>query len=179
MLIQIGKGPAAPGDEGVVEALLACHERIRGFCALATRLATDAHASPHEIARAAEMVRRYFSVALPLHAQDEDLDLRRALLAAGGAPELAGTLERIAREHVSMDELLADLVPRWERIEVEPLSVGELSAQLVVDTNRLRAMFEPHLELEETIVFPAVARLDPAELDTIQRAMRARRAPPA
>jgi hemerythrin-like domain-containing protein len=177
MLIQIGKGPAATGDEGVVEALLACHERIRGFCALATRLATDAQASTEEIARAAEMVRRYFSVALPLHAQDEDLSLRPALLAPAAAPELADTLERLAREHTSMDELLADLVPRWERIAVEPPTRAELAAQLVVDTERLRAMFEPHLELEETVVFPAVARLDPAELDTIQRAMRARRTP--
>ena len=174
MWIQIGTRPRA-NDDDVVASLLACHERIRRFCDLAARIASDATAEPAEVASAAEMVGRYFAVALPLHAADEELGLRPALLAHVTAPELERDLETMASEHRLIDELLEGLLPRWSRLASEPAARASVAAESAADTARLRGIFDEHLAREETSIFPAVARLGVSELSSIRAGMRLRR----
>ena len=69
MLIGPGKH-AAPGD--AVDLLLECHARIRHFLALARRLGEARGESPTALSDTAAQVHRYFTLALPLHAQDEE-----------------------------------------------------------------------------------------------------------
>src|SRR4051812_30710357 len=83
MLKQIGE--RRPAGEPLLAALLDCHSRIRRFSTLAIRLA-EADAPPNEIAETAAAVHRYFTVALPLHAADEDLSIAPRLAVV--APEL-------------------------------------------------------------------------------------------
>jgi iron-sulfur cluster repair protein YtfE (RIC family) len=178
MLTRIGKQPR-DRDDHVVAALHACHQRIRDFCALAARLASEAPASPSEVASAAEMVARYFTVALPLHVADEDLTLRPALLQHGEARELGAALDAMAAEHRLIDEVLDALLPRWSRLAIEPALRPSLGGELQRDTEQLRELFDGHLSREEATIFPAVARLGAADLAAIGAAMRLRRAWPA
>src|SRR5574341_1715069 len=94
MLVGLGT-PGARSD--AVDLLLECHQRIRSFLGLALRLGEAWAAEPAEVADAAARVHRYFALALPLHAQDEDQSI---------APRLRGRdravdheLEIVAREH--------------------------------------------------------------------------------
>ena len=63
MLGKIGRS-AAPAD--AVALLLECHGRIRAFLAMARRVGE------------AIQVHRNFTLALPLHARDEEESIRRA-----------------------------------------------------------------------------------------------------
>ena len=69
MLTKLGK-PAAPGD--AVDLLLECHQRIRAFLDLADRLGPPGPDPAQAVADAAARVHRYFTLALPLHARDEE-----------------------------------------------------------------------------------------------------------
>ena len=72
MLAKIGKPSAADDAVGL---LLECHERIRSFLALARRIAEVGPSEPGSVPEAAARVRRYFTEALPLHAQDEEASI--------------------------------------------------------------------------------------------------------
>src|SRR6185503_861481 len=94
MLVSLG---SPRGDErDVVDALLACHERIRRFSAMAVRIADAGGATELEIRDAAAAVRRYFAEALPLHVADEDEDL--APLLAGRDPAIDAALATMSAE---------------------------------------------------------------------------------
>ncbi|HEU5061001.1 MAG TPA: hemerythrin domain-containing protein, partial [Kofleriaceae bacterium] len=68
-IVRIGQTSGGEGDP--VDALLACHDRIRTFVALAGRAAAGAGA-PGEIAEACRRIERYFREAMPLHVADEE-----------------------------------------------------------------------------------------------------------
>ena len=174
MWVQIGKQPRAR-DEDPVSSLLACHERIRRFCGLAAKLASSPEAPPTEIASAAEAVARYFAVALPLHAEDEDATIRPLLLERGATVELEQAMEAMSSEHRIIEELLEALGPRWSQVAREPEARVGLARGLGRDTERLRELFETHLSREEETLFPAVARLGPGDQALIRTAMRRRR----
>src|SRR5512138_2428637 len=89
-------GPPPPGGD-VVDALLDCHQRIREFTSLAVRLAGARGLPDEEIRDAAARVHRYFSVALPLHARDEEESLLPRL--EGLDPDVDRELAEMMREH--------------------------------------------------------------------------------
>jgi len=111
-MLQIG---TRRNDDGPAGLVLACHQRIRSFTALAVGLAGSAPAPDAEVAEAARRVHRYHAVALPLHQADEELSLAPRLEHA--VPE---ALAAMKREHAELDETLADLLPLWERLAREP-----------------------------------------------------------
>jgi hypothetical protein len=159
MLVTLGARVPTGGD--AIDDFLACHTRIRRFLTLAARLAE--HPDPE----AAAAVHRYFTVALPLHAEDEDLSLAPRL--SGASREIDDTLALMSIEHRKIDLLLAELVPRWSQPTTPPL--------LAAGAAQLAALFAPHLDREERILFPAARRLlAPADLATLREELRARRA---
>lgn len=172
MLHHIGGGrPAADA----VELLLDCHARIRSFLDLAGRLGASTALGPDEVAEAATQVRRYFSLALPLHARDEEDSILPRL--AGLDPEVDLALEAMRREHREHEAPVASLVDLCARVADAPDLLATLAPRLATASTRLAADMEGHLLLEERTVFPAARRLlGAAAGEAVVREMRARRA---
>jgi hypothetical protein len=179
VLTTIRRGPrAGEGDSGpaqVVDLLLACHARIRGFLELAARL-TAARGEPDaSLADAAARLARYFSEALPLHSQDEDASITPRLLAAAASAELADALAAGASEHLVLEAQLAALTPIWAAIARDPSKLGAARGELEGGVAPVAEVFPIHLAREEQIVFPAALRLPAADHAAILAEMRARR----
>lgn len=174
MLIQIGRGGAAPQDD-VVGALLACHGRIRAFTAIAQRMLVGA-AAPAEVADAAARVERYFRVALPLHSADEELSLCPRLRAAPVTQDVVDALSAMMDEHTPIEALLECLLPRWATLARDPLELPALAAELARATAELDRLFQAHLAREEQELFPAVREHLACDELVIRAEMVARRA---
>jgi hemerythrin-like domain-containing protein len=184
--LRIGRAapPRAPGQEDVVDLLLACHARIRHFTALAQRV-LDAHqrptaVDPAQIADAARSLVRYFGVALPLHVADEDVSLahRFAVDEKLELPaEVAAALGEMSAEHLTIDRLLDALVPAWTRVGQDPAALDDLRAELAPKTAQLASIMAGHLAAEEATIFPWMRATLTADVRTaILAEMRARRA---
>jgi hypothetical protein len=126
---------ARPPDDTVLAALLACHERIHRFTALAARLATT-DGTPAERAEAAAGVVRYFTVALPLHAADEDDSLAPRLRGRDAAVDAA--LATMTAEHVAHAGPLAAVVDAARAVVAAPATVPP---DLAAAADALAALF--------------------------------------
>ncbi len=160
-------------------ALLDCHARIRHFMQLSRTLAHAEFAPASEIAETATAIYRYFDVALPLHEADENETLFPRLQAA----LIEGNLVRVAAEtmveqHKAIDELAADLLAICASLSRHPEALPALARRIEDVTSALDQIFEAHLELEETVIFPAALELLSAEqLEEMAREMQRRRRP--
>lgn len=172
MPLTIGSRPPAPDDPF---ALLAdCHERIRRFSALAMKLAkAPPETPPAELADAAAAVIRYFTIALPLHEQDEEASLAPRLGDRDLPDAARAALSALGPEHRALEETLAGLVPRWQAISEDPATIGE---PLLPLSQRLTALFDAHLQREELDLFPAArTALTATDLAALLREIRDRR----
>lgn len=171
MVIKIGRSkPAAD----VVDALLECHERIRRFADTACRLAEAQAPAAHDVAQAAEDVRRYFVEALPLHVADEDESVLPRLKGRDDLVDQA--LEAMAQEHRAHAPSVAELVEHCDALSAEPSRHSAIRAALGPLTSQLRQSFELHLQREEQVIFGAMRTLlGDAERAAIGEEMRRRR----
>lgn len=171
MWIEIGKKRT---HDDVVDLLLDCHGRIRAFSRLAERIA-DARGTPEaEIAEAAARVRRYFSVALPLHVADEEESILPRLSGKDAAVDAA--LRRMEEEHDGHVEPLRRLVEICAALAERPADLDAHRARLGQVAGALVRAFDAHLAAEEETVFPAIRTLlDSEERAAIFREVRARR----
>src|SRR5512133_1803471 len=168
MLTRLGPPPPS-GD--VVDALLDCHQRIREFTSLALRLAAAQELPADEVRDAAARVHRYFAVALPLHARDEEESLLPRL--TGLEPELDRELAAMLREHAEHDDPTGRVLAACAELQRDPGRLGDLGASLSAAASDLQRHFDDHLAREERVIFPAIReRLDPATQETIQAEMR-------
>lgn len=182
MLQGIGKG-TSEGTPGLVDLLTECHARIRSSCALARRIAEAHGRSDDEVAEAAARVHRYFTLALPLHAEDEEASVLPRL--RGKDPDVDRELEAMVsehREHDAPDGPLARVVAATAALAAHPGRLAELAPMLGAAAEALEAHFDVHLGREERVVFPAIRRLVDGELDGRMvaelRARRGGRPPP-
>lgn len=176
MRVTLGKGPRPVEEPSAVDLLLACHERIRGQLGLARALVDAARAPLALVEEAARDLVRYHTVALPLHQEDEERSVRPRLEAVAASPAVREALARMGAEHVELDAVLAELVPRWTALAAEPPRIATLASELAAPTAALGELWGRHLAGEETTVFPAVeALLSRAERDAIAGEIRARR----
>lgn len=164
-MLQIGKKPRAVDPEDPQGLLLDCHTRIRNFSALSVRLASAEAAPDAEIADAAARVHRYYTVALPLHQQDEEQSM---------APRLPASeaISTMRAQHVTIDRAMEPLLVQWERVSREP---GRRSELRLADAQALDALWVQHLALEESQIFPQLATLPRDLRSAITQEMRARR----
>lgn len=160
-----------PKEPTPVGLLLACHERIRHFTAVARRVAEAGKAPLDQIADAAADVHRYFTVALPLHEADETLSVEPRLSAA--VP--ASASEQMLAQHREIKTLLRQLVPLWDALCREPEELPAFSPRLFELSCQFERLCDVHLKLEEETVFPAINQLSAPEQDEILREMRERR----
>jgi iron-sulfur cluster repair protein YtfE (RIC family) len=172
MLTRIGS-PAAASD--AVDLLLECHVRIRAFLELARRLAEAGTEAPASVAEAAARVRRYFTEALPLHAEDEEESILPRL--RGLDPRVDAELDLMAREHREHERPLSELVTACEHLARAPERLPALAPAVAGAAAELERHFAAHLAREETVIFPAMRRLLERETDAaIMREIRGRRA---
>jgi iron-sulfur cluster repair protein YtfE (RIC family) len=170
MLTRIGR-PAIATDS--VALVLECHDRIRGFLALAGRIA---QALPGDVglAEAAARVHAYFTQALPLHARDEEDSILPRLRGRDRAVDEA--LEAMAREHAEHGPLVGALVDACGGLAREPGRHPELASVIGAAAAALEQHFEVHLGREEEVVVPAMRRYLDASVDReVVREIRARR----
>lgn len=170
------QAPVADAEDPLV-LLQECHARIRHFSQLALVLARAQGKPEAQVADAARQVARYFRVSLPLHAADEDEGLAPRLRAVGVPATVEQALAEMERQHVELETLLAEVMPGWERVAEDPRALVVHAGTLERQAVRLAALFEAHLHLEETVLFPAARlMLGPGQRKSLAREMRARRA---
>ncbi len=172
--IKVTSAPALEQD--AVDMLLACHNRIRHFTAIAVRLAEADRSAAAEIANAAEAVHRYYCVALPLHEADENESVYPRLRRNLTDVRERESLQAMVDQHGPIDEVVARLVPRWAEVKEHPEKLPSEAAELRSDAALLQELWHEHLALEEEIVFPLIrARLTPDDLKAIHAEMKQRR----
>ncbi len=170
MAIRLG---AAPVSDDPVDALLACHARIRSFSDLAVKLARATDYGLAERREAAGRVVRYFTEAFPKHVDDENESVLPRL--RGRSPELDAALDAMAREHDEHLPSVRALVARCERFDAPDGAVDEA---LAAEAAALRAALEAHLAAEEAVILPALrALLTADERAALRSEFAARRAP--
>lgn len=170
MLFQIGSSPSAPdapslavqlrhdATSDALVLLLGCHARIRHFTGLAAKLARlDTPISL--VPEAAASVHRYYTQALPLHEADENESVYPRLEAALRAavveqPKLAAANQAMVDQHRVLNQLICQLVPQWFELQAHP---GGASATAGLAA-QLQQAWEQHLEMEESVIFPALER---------------------
>lgn len=164
---------ATPPEDTVAAALAACHDRIRRFAALAARVAVEP-ADAAARAEAAAAVIRYFTVALPLHAADEDDSLAPRL--RGHADALDAALATMTADHADHGAVIEPVVALCRQLAAAPTDHAAVAPALGSAAAAMTAAFAAHLALEEAVVFPAVAALPAAVQREIRAEMLARRA---
>ena len=171
MLFTLGQRTRT-GD--IVDLLLACHHRIREHLALARRLAAARADTPHESIRgAAARVRTYFSLAFPLHRDDEEVDIFPRL--AGRSAEVDAAIARLVEEHATHDEAVTAVIELCEALEREPATLAANATALARALQVLEGELDAHTRLEEAVVFPAISEMSAQEREEIHEGMRKRR----
>ena len=141
------------------DMLLACHERVQRSLDLLGRLVDhlDSHGHDASSRSAAQDVLRYFTLAAPLHHQDEELHLFPALLAQGGLP-LVAAVRQLQQDHLAMAQLWGQVKPVLEQWK-EPGAVARPTDAERSAIAAFRAIYPNHIALEENTVFPAAFAL--------------------
>lgn len=177
MPISLSRTPSTIPADDPLGMVLECHERIRRFVSLAETLASPpADATPEQIAEGARDVLRYFSVALPLHEQDEEQSIAPRLAGKTLGADADRALAELVPQHREIEELISGLMRRWKELAGEPERLGTLRTVIGAPTKRLRQLFDAHLEGEEKRLLPAVRKvLGADELGKIKDEIAARR----
>ncbi len=162
-------------ENDAVGLLIGCHQRIRHFTSVATKLAHAQAATPEEIQDAAESVYRYYSVSLPLHEADEE-DSLRPRLARVADERVQHALAAMHDQHMAIDDLLERLLPLLRMVSNNPALIADAGAELCSITSALSQMFQAHLQMEEEVIFPAIdANLTESDRAELLVEMRERR----
>jgi hemerythrin-like domain-containing protein len=140
-----------------VERLEATHQRLR------QRLADLDAAVASDDRDAARDVLAYLERAMPRHEEDEERSLFPRL-----GPEIGPALAQIAEQHREHTGAIAALSAA--------LGASAPADAFATAARRLRALYDEHLDLEDTTLLPAARRLDPDTRALIAAEMDARRA---
>lgn len=176
--LRLESAPTSPTPADAVGMLLECHERIHRHVAIARRLAAAGPEVPHaQLVEAAAQLGRYFGIALPLHAEDEDATLEPRLLVKRPPTHVVAALDTMVRQHAAIEACLVVQLDAWAQVANDPNRHAALRPELHAGAERLAELFEAHLDLEETVIFPAARALLTSEvLHDMAREMRERRA---
>jgi len=167
--------PTSDSSSDIVDLLIDCHDRVRSFIVLLRRFGEASELPPAQVADAAERLRRYFRIALPLHSRDEEESVLPRL--KGLDAQLDEQLEAMCNEHDAHEPVIEALLKACDRLVAEPARHAEMRDELRALAVELERLFAEHIQREEWVIFPAVqARLDLATRNEMVRELRARRA---
>ena len=139
-----------------------CHRRVEMFLGTLQAVAQVIDQSPaEETSRALASALRYFTQAAPKHTADEEESLFPRLRQIHD-PEIESAfskLEQLEEEH----RWAAPLHANVERLGTQYLATGSLSSseveQFRKDVAHLASMYQQHIRVEESVVFPLAARM--------------------
>jgi hemerythrin-like domain-containing protein len=149
---------------------MACHDKIRHFARLSTRLGAHVvhRGANAEAAQAAASILRYFDMAAPLHHAYEESDLFPALRALGKRT-LNLILDELEAEHDVLESLWQSVKPWLEATARENYVVPP------VTLSAFARRYLQHAEREENEVYGAIRCLTAEALAKIACNMCARR----
>jgi hemerythrin-like domain-containing protein len=171
--------PSATGDNSAdafrrpLEVIRGDHDWQEGLCEQLNTLAQDQ--GTQSITEWAPALVTYLTKHLPLHTQDEELDLfpmleRRCAVEDG----LGEVLAQLSREH-ALDQDLADFLAS----DLEPIAGGMTAApplRFFINARAFSETQQRHLTWENRVILPlAKRRLEPSDLETLGRNMAERR----
>lgn len=184
MLIRIGQRPDHAFDEPL-GLLSDCHRRIEHFLHVLEAIAGRPRGAGDSLAGAErkdlEASVAYFANAAPRHTADEEESLFPRLRASNDPDALQAleTVARLERDHLQADAHHAAvdrLVRGW--LAAGTLEAAELTA-LRGHLAALRAIYDPHIQVEDHELFPAAGRvLSKNDVAAIGREMAERRSRP-
>lgn len=166
---------ASPSFDAPLEMLLACHDKVRHFCALLDKLPgyLAEHGVTPALRNSIDGILRYFDMAGPAHHADEEDELFPLLRQR--LPDTLTPLSRLAADHVVFGQ-------RWQTLRQQLLALQNGSAERI-DAEAIHAFtahYRMHAQLEEDWLFPLVAaNLSDDELRHAGQRMAARRQQPA
>jgi len=170
---------AAPDFSKPIEALKACHERIRRECDTLRKLLEHmkGNGCDSEARTAAASIMRYFDTAARHHHADEEDDLLPRMMSAatmGRGSKLTRMIADIANEHRAMDREWTDL-----RAMLQEISAGEATPLDPLLVDRFVKLYHSHIAVEEASVYPlAEMLLSRDDLREIGASMAERRGGP-
>jgi len=144
--------PAA-GFEDPYALLGACHDRVRRTLRLLARLGPhlQRRGADDQAVQAARDVLRYFGMAAPQHHLDEERHLVPLLQASADAA-LQAAAQTLLADHGRIGQTWHALEPLLERVAAGQVPDPTRFAASVSEFLRL---YDAHLVLEETVVFPS------------------------
>lgn len=166
----------APDFSKPLDALRACHQRIRMQCETLRKIVEHmrTHGCDDEARAAAANVMRYFDTAGRHHHEDEEEDLLPRMMTAatlGRGSRLTRLVAEVATEHRDIDRLWTDL-----RAALQEISAGENIPLDALHVDRFAKLCQSHIVSEEANVLPlAEMLLSQADLAEIGAAMAQRR----
>jgi hemerythrin-like domain-containing protein len=182
MPIQLG-APPENGFDNPLGLLSDCHRRIERFLEQLIRVAEARTEQPDaplnvEHRSALDTALRYFREAAPLHTRDEEESLFPRLRQSDSpaAREALAALDALEADHDTADALHVEV----ERLGRRWLESGALSATELVSLRdmliHLRTLYQRHIAVEDTQLFPLAGQALSAEEQTeIGREMAKRR----
>jgi hemerythrin-like domain-containing protein len=173
MGIQIGAKPDS-GFDDPLGMLKDCHRRIEHFLGILCIVAERAwgRTLTEEESSAVTAALAYFQTGGKRHTADEEESLFPRLLATGAFAEL----ERLEHDHVEAGELHAEVETLYRSWIAGEIPSSEAGQRLLDATDRLRALYEAHIQIEDNTVFPrAAAVLDHPVIEAIGEEFRVRR----
>lgn len=168
--------PKGPDFSKPIEALKACHARIRleceKMCELVEHMKSNGCDGPAR--EAAARLMRYFDTAARHHHEDEEEDLLPRMMTAatiGRGSRLTRLVAEVATEHREMERLWIEL-----RAALQEISAGENFPLDPLHVDRFVKLYSSHIISEEANVLPlAEMLLSRDDLAEIGNSMRQRR----
>lgn len=160
-----------PREAGPLTNLLAFHRSIRASLAVFDETASLASAGLIDVIKTSALF-DFFQGPMQWHDEDESISLLPRLLRA--RPSLKPAINACAAEHDRMDAAVNAVLFHLREVSI---AGAEPDADLLRSTAwQLRRVLEPHLQREETEIFPAAFELfSPTDLEEMTREMQARR----
>lgn len=161
--------PGASFDQPF-ELLTACHDRVRQRLDLLGRLILhlQQHGADAAARSAADDILRYFDLAAPHHHEDEERHLVPVLQASDRA-DCRDAAQRLLDDHVALRASWAALRPLLQQLDPADLAALDATAQHFI------ALHQPHLQLEDGLVYPEAAARLPALMQAAMGLEMARR----
>ena len=172
----MSESKAGPDFSKPLEALKACHARIRSecdrMCALVEHMKVNG--CDEQAQQAAAALMRYFDTAARHHHEDEEEDLLPRMMTAatmGRGSRLTRLVAEVANEHKEMERLWTEL-----RAALQEISAGEKFPLDALHVDHFVKLYASHIVSEEANVLPlAEMLLSQEDLAEIGNAMRQRR----